>query len=420
MTTTSLEAPTSQLTISSEDALVAAMAAVNGDRPLHPVGAGGSKSPCFGTRGTALRFARYDQVVAVDGADVTIQAGATVAQLNAALAAHGLALPTNGEWGAATVAGSMASGTHGGSSRHSILASSAVGLRLVTVGGNVLDLRRGDREGGGGAFDHAVVSLGLLGVISTITFRCEEAFHLELAMRVVPFSWYATHYAAENRDHEFHAAAWIPAVNSVITFSADRVPTPARARRRRERFSAATFLLNRLARDFGIRSFPRAWFTATTSDRCDHVLTPIRNGSTQVPLFKALSADWRETELAVPISRAGEAFEGLAALIRRYPRVLTNSVGLRATAADTASLSPCYGRDTWWFALFYRRHPAFERELCSLFERLDARSHWGKHVVLCPEHIRAQYPRWDAFRRMRTVCDPDGVLANDFSRRFSL
>jgi len=417
MTTTSREAPAHQLTIRSEDELVTAMAAANGDGSLHPVGAGGSKSPCFGTQGTALRFARYDQVVAIDGADVTIQAGATIAQLNAALAAHGLALPTNGEWGGATVAGSMASGTHGGSSRHGILASSAVGLRLVTVGGNVLDLRRGDS---GGAFDHAVVSLGLLGVISTITFRCEEAFHLELAMRVVPFSWYATHHAAENRDHEFHAAVWVPAVDSVITFTADRVPTPAHARRRRERFSAATFLLNRLARDFGIRSFPHGWFTATTSDRCDRVLTPIRNGSTQVPLFKALSADWRETELAVPLSRAGEAFEGLAALIRHYPRVLTNSVGLRATAADTASLSPCYGRNTWWFALFYRRHATFERDLCALFERLDARSHWGKHVILRPEHVRAQYPRWDAFRRMRAGFDPDGVLANDFSRRFDL
>ena len=74
----------------------------------------------------------------------------------------------------------------------------------------------------------------------------------------------------------------------------------------------------------------------------------------------------------------------------------------------------------WWFALFYRRHAAFERDLCALFERLDARSHWGKHVVLRPEHLRAQYPRWDAFRRMRAALDPDGVLANHFSRRFGL
>jgi FAD/FMN-containing dehydrogenase len=124
--------------------------------------------------------------------------------------------------------------------------------------------------------------------------------------------------------------------------------------------------------------------------------------------------------MAVPISRAGEAFEALAALIRRYPRVLTNSVGLRATAADTASLSPCYGRPTWWFALFYRRDPAFERDLCALFERLDARSHWGKDVALSPDHLRAQYPRWAAFRRTRAALDPNGVLANDFSRRYDL
>lgn len=406
---------TRTLTIGSEEELVAAMAAADNNGPLHPIGSGGSKSPCFGTRGTALRFTRYDQVTGVDGADVTIQGGATIAQLNAALAAHGLALPTNGEWGGGTVAGSMSSGTHGGSARHGILASSAVGLRLVTVGGKVLNLRRGDP-----AFDHAVVSLGLLGVISTITFRCEEAFHLEMAMRTVPFSWYAAHHASETRDHEFHAAVWLPGGDAVITFTADRVPTPARLRRRRPRFTPATFLLHRLVRDFGMRSFPRAWFTATTADRADRVLTPIEKGATQIPLLAALSADWREAETGVPIERAGEAFEGLAALIRRYPRVLTNPVGLRATGADTASLSPCYGRANWWFALFYRYDPAFERELAALLERLDGRAHWGKHVFMTPDHLRAQYPRWDAFRRMREALDPRGVLTNDFSRRFGL
>src|SRR5258705_10682381 len=145
MATTTREAPAPQITIGSEDELVTAMAAAACDAgPLHPVGTGGSKSSCFGTQGAALRFARYDQLVAIDGADVMIQAGATIAQLNAALAAHGLALPTNGEWGGATVAGSMASGTHGGSSRHGILASSAVGLRLLTGGRGGVDLRPGD------------------------------------------------------------------------------------------------------------------------------------------------------------------------------------------------------------------------------------------------------------------------------------
>lgn len=416
MTTTRQEAPARQITISSEDALVAAMAAAaNGGGPVHPIGSGGSKSPCNGTRGTALRFARYDRVVKVDGAEVTIQGGATIAQLNAALAAHGLALPTNGEWSGATVAGSMASGTHGGSSHHGILASSAVGLRLVTVGGGVLDLRRGQA-----GFDHAAVSLGLLGVISTITFRCEEAFHLEMAMRAVPFSWYATHCGTEDRDHEFHAAVWVPAANAVITFTADRVPKPAHARRRRERFSPATLLLNRAARDFGVRVFPTSWFTDTTADRCDRVLTPIRDSSSKVRLVRALSRDWCEAEIGVPIARAGEAMDALAALIRRYPRTLTNVVGLRATGADSASLSPCYERTNWWFALHYRCDEAFEGELSALFERLDARCHWGKHVVLRREHLRAQYPRWDAFRRLRAVLDPDDKLANDFSRRFGL
>lgn len=416
MTTTVREAPDRSLTIRSEKELVAAMAnAARAGRPLHPFGAGGSKSRCFATEGTALRFAHYDQLVAIDGPDVTVQAGATVAQLNSALAARGLALPTNGEWGGATVAGSMASGTHGGSARHGILASSAVRLRLVTVGGNVLELRRGEP-----AFDHAVVSLGMLGVISTITFRCEEAFHLEMAMRVVPLSRYVTDCATLDRDHEFHAAVWIPAADAVITFTADRVPTPARARRRRGRFSPATFLLTRLARDFGLRSFPHRWFTATTADRCDRVLTPLRGDAGVARLSRALSPDWRETEMAVPIARAGEAFEQLAALIRRHPRALANPIGLRPTAADTASLSPCYGRANRWFALFYHRNPTFERELCALFEQLEARAHWGKHVALSPEHLRAQLPRWDAFRRTRALFDPLDVLANDFSRKFGL
>lgn len=409
-------APARVIDIDSEEDLVAAVRqARQRGETVRAFGSEGSKNECCRTTGTALRLTAYDRVVALEGNAVTIQAGATVAALNAALRRHGLALPTHGEWAGATVAGALATGTHGGSAAHGLFATSVRSIRLITAAGQPVEVHRGSE-----LFEHAAVSLGLLGVFSTVTFECLPAFHLEMVTRVVPFERYLSDHDAESRAHEFYTAVWIPTARRVITFAADRVAPPVRPRQRRERFCPTTFLLAALSRRAHFHFVPRQWFETRAVDAADQMISPIRNGSRRVHLLRFLSRGWKAAEFAVPLSDASDTLVALDRFLAGHRHALTNPVGLRATAADGFSLSPCSGRAMYWVDLFFRDANGFAPELRGFFEERGARCHWGKHIGLSREHLRGQYPRWEAFRAARAALDPDNLFANDFTRRLGL
>jgi L-gulonolactone oxidase len=382
---------------------------------VRALGAQGSKNTCYRTSGVALRLDRYDRVLAVDGHRVVAEAGATVAGLNAHLARHGLTLPTQGEWLGARVAGAVATGVHGGALTHGILATSVAALRLILADGSALEIDRGSD-----LFPHAAVSLGTLGVTSSVTFECVPVFHLELVSRVVSFADYVRDHEAAARDHEFLSAIWIPTARRVVTFAANRVAPPVRVVRRRQRYSFTSLVLSAASRRLDLHDISDRWFAHRAVDRADRILTPIAGGTRQVRLLRALTRAWREAEFAVPVTRAAEVLTALEEVLARYPLALRIPVGLRATAADPFALSPCSERASFWIALFYRDGGGLSEELRRLFERFDGRPHWGKHVDLSPAHLRRQYRHWDAFRAARRRLDPEGVFANAYTRRVGL
>lgn len=412
-----MERPVRHVQARSQDDIISAVRACRGSGVrLRAVGSAGSKNGNFLTAGVALHLDRYDGLVSVEDNLVTVQAGMTVGRLGAVLTSRGLALPTVGEWAGATVAGAVATGTHGGSAHHGICSTSVRSIRLVTADGQVVDLARGDHR-----FAHAGVSLGMLGLISTITFECVEGFHLALETRLESLDRYLLEHAAANRAHEFYSAVWIPTAGTVITFAANRAPPPRKTLPREERFSARTFVLSALARRLGVNAlFTRRHFTKWAIDEWDRILSPIRSHSRFVRLLRRLSPDWRAVEFAVPLERAPNTVVALDRFLRAHPRALANPVGLRVSAQDGFSLSPCHGRAAFWVDLFFHDDAAFAASLQALFEEHDARCHWGKHIGLSPAHVRRQYPRWDEFRAARAVFDPDKVFANRFTEVFDL
>ena len=109
---------------------------------------------------------------AVDGADVTVEAGITLHDLGEELAARGLALENQGDVDSQTLAGADRTATHGTGGRFRNLSSQVVGMRIVDGAGDVVDVREEDE------LRAARVSLGALGVIAAVTVRCVPAFRI--------------------------------------------------------------------------------------------------------------------------------------------------------------------------------------------------------------------------------------------------
>lgn len=405
------EAPRWHVAARSEEDIVRAVirARQTGSR-VRAVGSGGSKNGNHRTRGGTLDLSGYDGLIHVDGNLVTVQAGMTVAKLQDILERHGLALPTAGEWSGATIAGAASTGTHGGSARHGNMATSLAALRLVTGSGSVRTLRRGDA-----GFGHAGVSLGMLGVLSEVTLECSERFDVTLERRLVPFERFLADHDDRTRSHEFVSAVWFPGARHAVTFTGDRGRS-SRKRRRPKRYSIGSTLLFGLPfwRNCGARLLRKALHRVASGSSAD-MLSPIRTSARGVRWQRRLTPELEEVEFAVPLERGTEALDALRNLLHDWPRSLKLPVGVRPTAGDAFSLSPCFGRDVLWISTFYRRCRAFAEALADLFERFDARCHWGKNLPAGPADFHDRYPRLDAFRVARTQFDPAGVFLNPFT-----
>ena len=91
---------------------------------------------------------------------------------------------------------------------------------------------------------------------------------------------------------------------------------------------------------------------------------------------------------------------------------------VRAVAADTLWLSPCYGRDSivfhfTWVPSWPQVEPVLRR-LESALEPFGPRPHWGKLTTLGGPAIRSRVERFGAFEQLRAEWDPAGKFLNNY------
>src|SRR3954452_16687085 len=111
--------------------------------------------------------------VEISGGAVSFGAALRYGDLARILEAEGLALHNLASLPHTTVAGAVATATHGSGDRNGNLATAVAALELVTSTGEVVKARRGDPE-----FDGLVVNLGALGAVTRLTLDVEPAYEI--------------------------------------------------------------------------------------------------------------------------------------------------------------------------------------------------------------------------------------------------
>ena len=134
------------------------------------------------TTGDLVSLTHLNRILSVDedGTAVTVEGGITYGQLGPALHAAGFGLHNLASLPHIGVVGAVSTATHGSGERNGNLATAIRALTLVTATGDLVTLRRGEAE-----FDGAVVSLGALGVVSSITLDLQP-FPGTLAVGIDP------------------------------------------------------------------------------------------------------------------------------------------------------------------------------------------------------------------------------------------
>ena len=163
----------------SEDELAAMVAqAARENLPVRVAGSGHSFTPVVATGGLLLSLKNMQGVVSADLARkrVTVRAGTKIGDIGRALKAMGLSLANQGDIDTQAIAGALSTGTHGTGIGLGCLSSQAVGMRLVQSDGSILDL---DIDADAETMAAAQVSIGMLGVMSTITLQVVAAYNLK-------------------------------------------------------------------------------------------------------------------------------------------------------------------------------------------------------------------------------------------------
>lgn len=306
-----------------------------------------------------------------------------------------------------SIAGAVATGTHGSGERIRSLATQVSALELIDGEGELVRVARGEPD-----FEGSVVSLGSLGVVTAIELDTEPTF--EVSQTVFEGARWDDVLAQFDdlqrsgdsvsvfttwRDADAADQIWVktrggaPDLSALGARPADgpRHPLPG--------IDPAP-----CTAQLGSRG---AWF-----DRLPHFRLA----------FTPSAGEELQSEYLVPRAEALAAIEAVRTLASRIaPLLLVCEV--RTVAADDLWLSPAFGTDvvgihfTW-----VRDEPAVMAMLPEIEAALpsSARPHWGKLFALSGDEVTARYPRWDDVAALRARRDPRGRFANAWTARLGL
>jgi L-gulonolactone oxidase len=223
---------------------------------------------------------------------------------------------------------------------------------------------------------------------------------------------------ADANDHfEFFA---FPYADRAITRTTRRSttephPTPAWKRDVRERLDdRALDILCRTGRRF-----------PSQAPRLNRLITAVASNGDEEDYAYRIYPSRREvrfTEMEYAIDRvhARSAIEEVIKLVRSRRLPILFPLEVRFVAADDALLSPSHQRDTCYIAVHQYSGMEFEgfmRGVEAIMDGFGGRPHWGKRHYQTAATLRPRYPEWDRFQSVRARFDPDGVFANDYTRR---
>jgi xylitol oxidase len=338
-------------------------------------------------------------VRAGDGS-VTLGAGLTYAALAQAMAPHGLALHNLASLPHISVAGAVATGTHGSGDRSGNLATAVRGLELVTSSGDVVRAQRGDAD-----FAGMVVGLGALGVVTALTLDAEPFY--EVRQQVFErLAWDALYE---------HLDAIMDSADSVSVFTRwgdllDQVWLKSRAGRDLpdgDLFGAVAAAGERhpIAGLDPVNCTPQLGAPGAWYDRLPH----FRMG------FTPSSGEEIQSEYFVRREDGAAAIRAVRAVADVVAPVLQVSE-IRTQAADELWLSPQHGQDTLSIHFTWQRRPAAVTRALQAVEGALApfapRPHWGKAFLLHADAIAPRYERLGDFVALAQRLDPRGAFRN--------
>lgn len=404
-------------TSTQDVALIVEAAAAAGER-VKVIASGHSFTDTAMTDGHLLSLDRMKRILAVDGHDVTVQAGIRIHDLNKELAARDLALPNLGDIDRQSIAGATATATHGTGAGLGNIATRIVGFEMVVGDGSI---RRADEEHDPELLRVARVGVGALGIVTEVTLRCMPAFNLHAVETIETLADVVADFGNVMHSTDHVEFFWMPGARRCQvkrnTVTDEPAAPQSRAGYIRDKWIGENLAFGTVCR-VG-RRFPKlaprvaklvmsAASERELVDRSDKIFCSPRR------------VHFLEMEYGAPFDAIPDALGRIDALIKTLPIKPMFPIEVRSSAADDIPLSTANGRASGWIAVHQYigvPHEAYFQGVERIMNDYGGRPHWGKMHYQTAETLAHRYPEWDAFQTLRATLDPAGTFRNAYTDR---
>ncbi len=369
---------------------------------------------------------RLDAVKEIDvaGRTVTCEVGVPLSVLHPALWEKGLTLNCAPGIDWVTVGGAISTGSHG--SGYTSLSSSMIRCRLVTATGEVVEIGEGDDR-----LDAARISLGMLGVLTSVTLRAVPAFHVRVRRTRIPTAGWKrfliegemsyvlcfphTDSSALVRVDVLSDPVETPRVRTVLPRGGG--PKPPADQNGTRPLDSAAFSPNAVSRAVcGLANIQPSTFPARNRYLLEAFYPDSdESGPAHEMLMSYHSDPIAGAEWAVPVKHfdavLSEFQEGIARGDLHLPvlwfkKVHGESAWLSAADEDCVQCGIYHD--------VIEGTPSLVKETVTRVERImlrhGGRPHLGKLIFMTPSELKRLYPRWNQFDTLRRQMDPEGMF----------
>jgi len=347
---------------------------------------------------------------------ITVQSGLILSELLESIESVGWCIPCLPDINTITIGGALATGTHGTSGK--LLSEYMTECNLVLADGTVKTIAKDDD-----LMDAVRVSLGMLGVMSTITFQCEPAYTLHIKEGPESDSEWLPKLKSRLKKHDFLRILWLPHTDKGYVITGDKIDPntevienlgPSYLKHRR----TASKILYKYSHIF-------PWITAIAnkllyrgffSSKKEHKGTLY-----QATVTKSRGSTLELAEWTIGLDKFPQVFKELKAEINKWSNksFIHIPMDVRFVYKDNSWLSYAYKQDTVTMGCVSRNaatadtYEAF-KSIETIFLKYGGRPHWGKRFAAKDAELSKVYPKWEDFKALRSELDPTNKFLNPY------
>ncbi len=361
---------------------------------------------------------RFNKITHIDKTNkrITIQSGAKLVDLIEAVENENWCIPCLPDINTVTVGGAIATGTHGTSGK--LLSEYIFSCKLIKADGEIESI-----ESNSDLLNAVRVSLGTLGIITEITFQCEDIYYLHLKEGPEKDEVWLNNFQTDLKKFDFLRILWLPHTGYGYSikgkkvakdFNFKKVDGPSFLKHRRtaskilykytHRFPKFTVIANKLLYSFFFKS------------KKEHL------GSLyQATVTKSRGSTLELAEWTIDQEKFKDVFTELKQTINSWKNnaFIHIPMDVRFLNADTSWLSYAYKKNIVTMGCVCRNAAAADnyeafKTVEEIFLKHGGRPHWAKRFAAKDKEMAKIYPKWEEFKTLRKQMDPKNKFLNSY------